>query len=239
MDPLEGDYSITIDSNSGNSIRNGGTFKLKAGQTATISGLPVGTAYQITEASPAGYTPSYTNGDSEFADQSHGLIRYVQGQTVPQASLTITYAYDPAASSYTLSYHANAERWGQAANIPGNATVTGGEITLSSMIPTITLNEAGKKAVFIGWTGDSRRQNLRCGGHARPKHGLQRWRQYTISQNTTLHAAWGYDTDNDGTADVNETKRTVTYNANGGTFGSDPSTGTTKTERVPAQPTTS
>lgn len=40
--------------------------------------------------------------------------------------------------------------------------------------------------------------------------------QYTISQNTTLHAVWGYDTDNDGTADVNETKRTVTYNANGG-----------------------
>ena len=60
--------------------------------------------------------------------------------------------------------------------------------------------------------------------------------QYTISQNTTLHAVWGYDTDNDGTADVNETKRTVTYNANGGMFGSDPSTGTTKTERVPAQP---
>ena len=57
--------------------------------------------------------------------------------------------------------------------------------------------------------------------------------QYTISQNTTLHAVWGYDTDNDGTADVNETKRTVTYNANGGMFGSDPSTGTTKNREGP------
>lgn len=236
VDPLEGDYSITIDSNSGNSIWNGGTFKLKAGQTATISGLPVGTAYQITEASPAGYTPSYTNGDSEFADQSHGLIRYVQGQTVPQASLTITYAYDPAASSYTLSYHANAERWGQAANIPGNATVTGGEITLSSMIPTITLNEAGKKAVFIGWTETAVDKIYGVEDTLDPSMVYSAGSQYTISQNTTLHAVWGYDTDNDGTADVNETKRTVTYNANGGMFGSDPSTGTTKTERVPAQP---
>ena len=56
--------------------------------------------------------------------------------------------------------------------------------------------------------------------------------KYTISQNTTLYAAWGYDTDGDGKPDVTEDKRTVTYNANGGTFGSDE----TKTETVPAQP---
>ena len=69
-------------------------------------------------------------------------------------------------------------------------------------------------------------------GTPRLKHGLRRGEKYTISQNTTLYAAWGYDTDGDGKPDVTEDKRTVTYNANGGTFGSDE----TKTETVPAQP---
>ena len=101
VDPLDGEYPITIGSSSVN-IKNGGNFKLKAGQTATISGLPVGTAYQITEESPVGYTPSYTNGDSDFTGQSHGLIRYVQGEDAPQASLTINYTYDPTARSHFL-----------------------------------------------------------------------------------------------------------------------------------------
>lgn len=230
VDPLDGKYSITIDSSSVE-IQNGGTFKLKAGQTATISGLPVGTAYQITEDSPPEYTPSYTNGDSEFTGQSYGVIRYVQGETDPQASLTITYAYDPTASSYTLSYNANARTWGTSANMPGNETVTGGEVTLSSQVPTITLNEAGKKAVFVGWTETPVDKIYGVEDTLAPSTVYAAGGKYTISQNTTLYAAWGYDTDGDGKPDVTEDKRTVTYNANGGTFGSDE----TKTETVPAQ----
>lgn len=231
VDPLDGKYSITIDSSSVE-IQNGGIFKLKAGQTATISGLPVGTAYQITEDSPPEYTPSYTNGDSEFTGQSYGVIRYVQGETDPQASLTITYAYDPTASSYTLSYNANARTWGTPANMPGNETVTGGEVTLSSQVPTITLNEAGKKAVFVGWTETAVDKIYSVGDTLDSSTVYAAGEKYTISQNTTLYAAWGYDTDGDGKPDVTEDKRTVTYNANGGTFGSDE----TKTETVPAQP---
>ncbi len=231
VDPLDGKYSITIDSSSVE-IQNGGIFKLKAGQTATISGLPVGTAYQITEDSPPEYTPSYTNGDSEFTGQSYGVIRYVQGETAPQASLTITYAYDPTASSYTLSYNANARTWGTSANMPGNETVTGGEVTLSSQVPTITLNEAGKKAVFVGWTETPVDKIYGVEDTLAPSTVYAAGGKYTISQNTTLYAAWGYDTDGDGKPDVTEDKRTVTYNANGGTFGSDE----TKTETVPAQP---
>ena len=231
VDPLDGKYSITIDSSSVE-IQNGGIFKLKAGQTATISGLPVGTAYQITEDSPPEYTPSYTNGDSEFTGQSYGVIRYVQGETDPQASLTITYAYDPTASSYTLSYNANARTWGTPANMPGNETVTGGEVTLSSQVPTITLNEAGKKAVFVGWTETAVDKIYSVGDTLDSSTVYAAGEKYTISQNTTLYAAWGYDTDGDGKPDVTEDKRTVTYNANGGTFGSDE----TNTETVPAQP---
>ena len=209
VDPLDGKYSITIDSSSVE-IQNGGIFKLKAGQTATISGLPVGTAYQITEDSPPEYTPSYTNGDSEFTGQSYGVIRYVQGETAPQASLTITYAYDPTASSYTLSYNANARTWGTSANMPGNETVTGGEVTLSSQVPTITLNEAGKKAVFVGWTETPVDKIYGVEDTLAPSTVYAAGGKYTISQNTTLYAAWGYDTDGDGKPDVTEEKRTVT-----------------------------
>lgn len=234
VDPLDGEYPITIGSSSVN-IKNGGNFKLKAGQTATISGLPVGTAYQITEESPVGYTPSYTNGDSDFTGQSHGLIRYVQGEDAPQASLTINYTYDPTASSYTLSYNANARTWGTPANMPGNETVTGGEVTLSSQVPTITLNEAGKKAVFVGWTETPVDKIYGVEDTLAPSTVYAAGGKYTISQNTTLYAAWGYDTDGDGNPDVTEDKRTVTYNANGGYFDSTSST-TTKEEKVPAQP---
>ena len=234
VDPLDGEYPITIGSSSVN-IKNGGNFKLKAGQTATISGLPVGTAYQITEESPVGYTPSYTNGDSDFTGQSHGLIRYVQGEDAPQASLTINYTYDPTASSYTLSYNANARTWGTPANMPGNETVTGGEVTLSSQVPTITLNEAGKKAVFVGWTETPVNKIYGVEDTLAPSTVYAAGGKYTISQNTTLYAAWGYDTDGDGNPDVTEDKRTVTYNANGGYFDSTSST-TTKEEKVPAQP---
>ena len=228
VDPLDGEYPITIGSSSVN-IKNGGNFKLKAGQTATISGLPVGTAYQITEESPVGYTPSYTNGDSDFTGQSHGLIRYVQGEDAPQASLTINYTYDPTASSYTLSYNANARTWGTPANMPGNETVTGGEVTLSSQVPTITLNEAGKKAVFVGWTETPVDKIYGVEDTLAPSTVYAAGGKYTISQNTTLYAAWGYDTDGDGNPDVTEDKRTVTYNANGGYFGSEGTTEKTET----------
>lgn len=195
----------------------------------------MGTAYQITEESPVGYTPSYTNGDSDFTGQSHGLIRYVQGEDAPQASLTINYTYDPTASSYTLSYNANARTWGTPANMPGNETVTGGEVTLSSQVPTITLNEAGKKAVFVGWTETPVDKIYGMEDTLAPSTVYAAGGKYTISQNTTLYAAWGYDTDGDGNPDVTEDKRTVTYNANGGYFDSTSST-TTKEEKVPAQP---
>lgn len=121
---------------------------------------------------------------------------------------------------------------GNPANMPGNETVTGGEVTLSSQVPTITLNEAGKKAVFVGWTETAVDKIYSVGDTLDSSTVYAAGEKYTISQNTTLYAAWGYDTDGDGKPDVTEDKRTVTYNANGGTFGSDE----TKTETVPAQP---
>ena len=47
-------------------IKNGGTFTLKDGQTAEFVGLPAGSTYTITEVDlPAGYTQNITNGTGE------------------------------------------------------------------------------------------------------------------------------------------------------------------------------
>lgn len=56
-EPLEGAYALDVAGVAG-TIENGQTFKLKHGQTATISGLPEGAQYTLTETKADGYTAS-------------------------------------------------------------------------------------------------------------------------------------------------------------------------------------
>ncbi len=46
-------------------VKNGGTIKLKAGQTATISGIPAGTFYRVTELTTEGYQTT-VNGNAGY-----------------------------------------------------------------------------------------------------------------------------------------------------------------------------
>ena len=46
-------------------MKNGGTIKLKAGQTATISGIPAGTFYRVTELTTEGYQTT-VNGNAGY-----------------------------------------------------------------------------------------------------------------------------------------------------------------------------
>lgn len=59
---LGGEYAIDIAGAKSN-IKDGGTFKLKHGQTAGISGLPAGAKYAVTEAKADGYTTSSKGAD--------------------------------------------------------------------------------------------------------------------------------------------------------------------------------
>lgn len=65
-------------------IKNGGTFTLKNGETAEIVGLPVGSTYTITEESlPTGYTQTSITGDGT------GTV------TAKASTVTVTNTYEP------------------------------------------------------------------------------------------------------------------------------------------------
>ncbi|MDD6024633.1 MAG: fibro-slime domain-containing protein [Oscillospiraceae bacterium] len=60
---LKQTFSYKLSDNTYGTIKSGGTIKLKAGQTATISGIPAGTYYRVTEAeeSRRGYSTTVNN----------------------------------------------------------------------------------------------------------------------------------------------------------------------------------
>ena len=62
-------YTVSADDQSTSdtygTVKNGGTIKLKAGQTATISGIPAGTFYRVTELTTEGYQTT-VNGNAGY-----------------------------------------------------------------------------------------------------------------------------------------------------------------------------
>ena len=113
---------------------------------------------------------------------------------------------------YTLTYDGNAQEGGTVANLPTDADIhiPGDEVTLSSAAPTHD-DVDGKKVVFIGWT-EAQTNSIFSRADTAPT---------TITKVTfgsadkTVYAAWGYDGNGNGTADVLETY-TLAYDLNGG-----------------------
>lgn len=114
---------------------------------------------------------------------------------------------------YTLTYDSNAQQGGTVNKMPTedkNIHIPGDEVTLSTAVPTHS-NVDGKKVVFIGWT--ETQMNKIFGREATAPATVTK---VTFgSDNKTVYAAWGYDENNNGTADVLETY-TLTYDLNGG-----------------------
>ena len=113
---------------------------------------------------------------------------------------------------YTLTYDGNAQEGGTVANLPTDTDthIPGDEVTLSAAVPTHS-NVDGKKVVFIGWT-EAQTNSI----FSRANDAPATVTEVTFdSDNKTVYAAWGYDENRDGTADVLETY-TLTYDLNGG-----------------------
>ena len=231
LDTQKAPVTVKIGDGSETPLNSDGTFQLQPGQTATVSGIPAGTAYQLTETAIAGYEDTYQNSYPGYTTTPQGRVVYDSTGYIA-ASVTVSHAYDPSQRSFTLTYNGNAVQ-GSVTNVPSaQPNITGGtQVTLAG---GPTHSAVGSVAVaFIGWTdATNKTATILSANDTAPTTVLS---PYTVNADTTLYAAWGYDTDNDGTADVNETKYTVTYNANGGYFDSDTSI-TVKTEKVPAQP---
>lgn len=227
LDTQKAPVTVKIGDGSETPLNSDGTFQLQPGQTATVSGIPAGTAYQLTETAIAGYEDTYQNSYPGYTTTPQGRVVYDSTGDIA-ASVTVSHAYDPSQRNFTLTYNGNAVQ-GSVTNVPSaQPNITGGtQVTLAG---GPTHSAVGSVAVaFIGWTdATNKTTTILSANDTAPTTVLS---PYTVNADTTLYAAWGYDTDGDGNPDVTEDKRTVTYNANGGTFGSDE----TKTETVPAQ----
>lgn len=113
---------------------------------------------------------------------------------------------------YTLSYDGNAQQGGTVGTVPtdSNIYIPGDKVTLSTAAPTHD-DVDGKKVVFIGWT-EAQTNSIFSRADTAPTTTTK----VTFgSANKKVYAAWGYDENNNGTADVLETY-TLTYDLNGG-----------------------
>ncbi|WP_159060079.1 InlB B-repeat-containing protein [Collinsella provencensis] len=113
---------------------------------------------------------------------------------------------------YTLTYDGNAQQGGTVTNLPTDTDIhiPGDEVTLSSAVP-IHDDVDGKTVVFIGWT-EAQTNAIFSRADTAPTTTTK---VTFASANKKVYAAWGYDENNNGTADVLETY-TLTYNLNGG-----------------------
>lgn len=227
LDTQKAPVTVKIGDGSETPLNSDGTFQLQPGQTATVSGIPAGTAYQLTETAIAGYEDTYENSYPRYETTPQGRVVYDSTGNIA-ASVTVSHAYDPSQRNFTLTYNGNAVQ-GSVANVPSaQSNITGGTQVTPAGGPTHS-SVNGVAVAFIGWTdATNKTSTILSANDTAPTTVVS---PYTVNADTTLYAAWGYDTDGDGKPDVTEDKRTVTYNANGGTFGSDEA----KTETVPAQ----
>lgn len=113
---------------------------------------------------------------------------------------------------YTLTYNGNAQQGGTVSAAPtdNNIYIPGDKAELSKDIPTHS-EVNSKKVVFIGWT-----EKQTSSIFSRADNEPATVTEVTFgSANETVYAAWGYDENDNGTADVLETY-TLTYDLNGG-----------------------
>lgn len=131
---------------------------------------------------------------------------------------------------YTLTYDGNAQQGGTVTNLPTdtNIHIPKDVVTLSTAVPTHD-NVGGKKVVFVGWT-EAQTNAIFSRADTAPTTVPE----VTFgSANKTVYAAWGYDEDDDGKADVLETY-TLSYDLNNGEgTGPAPKTGIEKYAREP------
>ena len=113
---------------------------------------------------------------------------------------------------YTLTYDGNAQQGGTVTSLPTDTDIhiPNDKVTLNTTKPTHN-DVDSKKVVFIGWT-EAQTNAIFSRADTAPATVTE----VTFGNaNKTVYAAWGYDENNDGTADVLETY-TLTYDLNGG-----------------------
>ncbi|MCD8049379.1 MAG: InlB B-repeat-containing protein, partial [Clostridia bacterium] len=154
---------------------------------------------------------SVTMADQDITDTAYN------GGTITIDSVTgnVIITIKAALNRYTVSYDANGGN-----DAPTNETgVLAGEYKLNTSIPT-HLDENNIAVIFIGWS-ETKSSEIYAKGGTAPTTVTS----ITVAGDTTVCAAWGYDENSNGIADVNEETYTLTYDANDGNYAPDKATG--------------
>ena len=117
-------------------------------------------------------------------------------------------------AQYKLIYNDNAQSGGSVSSLPSDNKIylTDETVTLSDVRPTHSSAD-GKSVVFLGWT----ERRIKILSRSDDEPSLVNEVTFTDA-NKTVYAAWGYDENGDGVADVAETY-TLSYDLNGGSVG--------------------
>lgn len=112
-----------------------------------------------------------------------------------------------------ITYRGNARDGGVVANVPADANIyiPQDKTTLSSQVPTHSAVN-GTNVAFVCWTSSPVEGILQRSGNV-PESKITE--VIFGNEDKSVYAAWGYDENNNGTADVLETY-TLTYDLNGG-----------------------
>ena len=107
---------------------------------------------------------------------------------------------------HVLTYDPNGGSGGPGTELLDTQT---GYTLKQSPVPTHDQQD-GVDVLFIGWTANTTGDKIYTASDTAPDIITN----VNISSDTTVYAAWGVDTNGDGEPDVNETKYTLSYNAN-------------------------
>ena len=166
-----------------------------------------------------GWTEQKTNKIYDRTDTAPETITEV---TIADSDVTVyaAWGYDENNNNtadydetHTLTYDANAQASSTVTGTPTDTTkryIPREKVTLDTAKPTHS-EVNGKTVAFLGWTAEQTNKI-----YTRTDTAPDTIVEITFDNaDVTVYAAWGYDEDNDGTADVLETY-TLTYDLNGG-----------------------
>lgn len=92
--------NYAIDGKAAGTINSGGTLKLKHGQTAVISDVPVG-LYNVTETIPENYTMTSTGASGTISGDATSTATFINTYSKPTADLKIEKVF-PAGADYSI-----------------------------------------------------------------------------------------------------------------------------------------
>ena len=206
-------FKVIYDANGGNGSNIPATAEVAKGATHTLVQSPVPGHDKVNGRSVvfAGWTDNNAVLSVQEANGSATIVTTID-EIAANHTVYAVWGFDDDGNGtadfldekVTITYNANGGN-GAPAN---EAVLKGTSPALSSATPTNGTN------VFLGWSTEVNILNKVYGeGQTAPEAETS---ISNIQANTTVYAIWGADSNNDGIADCKQTKKTISYEANGG-----------------------